>query len=50
VIERSIVYALANLVATNQVITGDCIEISLKPDGTLAFNKIAAVAAVAAAG
>ncbi len=50
VIERRIVYALANLVATNQVSTGDCLDISLKPDGTLAFTKIAAGATVAAAG
>ena len=50
VIERNIVYALANLVATNQVSTGDCLDINLKPDGTLAFTKIAAVATVAAAG
>ncbi|HYN15657.1 MAG TPA: AAA family ATPase [Terriglobales bacterium] len=49
VIERNIVYALANLVATNQVITGDCIDISLKSDGTLAFIKAAAAASTAAA-
>ena len=39
VIERRIVYALANLVATRQISTGDCIDITLKPDGTLAFTK-----------
>jgi ATP-dependent Clp protease ATP-binding subunit ClpA len=39
VLERRIVYALANLVATRQISTGDCIEISWKPDGTLAFTK-----------
>ncbi len=39
VIERRIVYALANLVATRQIATGDCIDITLKPDGTLAFTK-----------
>lgn len=39
VIERRIVYALANLVATHQISTGDCIDITLKPDGTLAFTK-----------
>jgi ATP-dependent Clp protease ATP-binding subunit ClpA len=39
VIERNIVYALANLVATKQVASGDCIDISLKPDGGLAFKK-----------
>jgi len=50
VIERHIVYALANLVATSQVSTGDCINISLKTDGTLAFTKIVAVATVATAG
>lgn len=49
VIERSIVYALANLVATNQVITGDRININLNPDGTLAFIKAAVVASSNAA-
>jgi ATP-dependent Clp protease ATP-binding subunit ClpA len=39
VIERRIVYALANLVATRQISTGDCIDITLKPDRTLAFTK-----------
>jgi len=39
VIEKNIVYALANLVATKQVSSGDCIEISLKSDGALAFRK-----------
>jgi len=39
VIERRIVYALANLVATRQISSGDCIDITLKPDGTLAFSK-----------
>ena len=39
VIERRIVYALANLVATRQISTGDCIDITLKADGTLAFTK-----------
>jgi ATP-dependent Clp protease ATP-binding subunit ClpB len=44
VIERRIVYALANLVATRQISTGDCIDITLKPDGTLAFTKAKTVA------
>jgi ATP-dependent Clp protease ATP-binding subunit ClpB len=44
VIERNIVYALANLVATRQVAGGDCIEISLRPDGGLAFRKASVVA------
>ena len=39
VLERRIVYALANLVATRQISTGDCIDITLKPDGALAFAK-----------
>ena len=39
VIERRIVYALANLVATRQISSGDCIDINLKPDGTPAFTK-----------
>ncbi|HYL16933.1 MAG TPA: AAA family ATPase [Terriglobales bacterium] len=38
VIERNIVYALANLVATNQVAAGDCIDVGLQSDG-LAFSK-----------
>jgi len=45
VIERNIVYALANLVATGQVAVGDCIDISLKRDGTLAFRKAASAGA-----
>jgi ATP-dependent Clp protease ATP-binding subunit ClpB len=43
VIERNVVYGLANLVATGQVASGDCIEIGLKPDGSLAFSKVPAV-------
>lgn len=42
VIERHIVYPLANLVASGQVSGGECIEINLKPDGSLAFTKAAA--------
>ncbi len=50
VLERRIVYALANLVATRQIATGDCINITLKPDGALAFTKAkSAVQAEAAA-
>jgi len=43
VIERNIVYALANLVATGQVASGDCIEIGMIPGGGLKFSKAAAV-------
>ncbi len=51
VIERRIVYAMANLVATRQIATGDCINVTLKPDGTLAFTKaMAAVAEESAVG
>ncbi len=39
VVEREIVFALANLVATGQVASGDCVEIVLKADGTLLFEK-----------
>jgi ATP-dependent Clp protease ATP-binding subunit ClpB len=39
VIERRLVYALANLVATGQVGSGECIEVGLKPDGNLGFTK-----------
>jgi ATP-dependent Clp protease ATP-binding subunit ClpA len=44
VIERRIVYALANLVATRQIAGGDCIDVGLKPDGSLAFTKVIAAA------
>jgi ATP-dependent Clp protease ATP-binding subunit ClpA len=46
VIERNIVYGLANLVATGQVTSGDCIQIGLKPDGGLAFSKLPALVSV----
>jgi ATP-dependent Clp protease ATP-binding subunit ClpA len=42
VIEKNIVYGLANLVATGQVKSGDCVSIGIKPDGGLTFAKIAA--------
>jgi len=44
VTEKSIVYGLANLVATSQVKGGDCVSIGIKADGTLTFAKIAAMA------
>jgi ATP-dependent Clp protease ATP-binding subunit ClpB len=44
ILERRIVYALANLVATRQISTGDCIDITLKPDGSLGFIKVLAAA------
>lgn len=44
VIERNIVYALANLVATGQVSGGECINVSLNADETLAFTKAAPAA------
>ncbi|HMK21741.1 MAG TPA: hypothetical protein VK466_05365, partial [Terriglobales bacterium] len=47
VIERNIVYGLANLVATGQVASGDLIQIGLKPDGGLAFSKAPAQASPA---
>jgi ATP-dependent Clp protease ATP-binding subunit ClpA len=50
VIERSIVYPLANLVATSQVTSGDCIDITVKPEGGLAFSKAEALASVESAG
>jgi ATP-dependent Clp protease ATP-binding subunit ClpB len=43
VLERNLVYPLANLVATDQVLTGEHIEIDLRPDGTLSFIKTIAV-------
>lgn len=48
VIERNIVYGLANLVATGQVKTGDCVNVGMKPDGGLGFTKTAAAASEAA--
>ena len=39
VIERNIVYSLANLVATGQAVTGDCIEIDIDEHGVLVFSK-----------
>lgn len=39
VIECSIVYGLANLVATGQVVSGDTVSITMKVDGGLAFSK-----------
>lgn len=42
VIERNIVYGLANLVATGQVKTGDCVNVGMKPDGGLGFSKTVA--------
>ncbi len=44
VIEKNIVYGLANLVATGQVKSGDCVSIGIKPDGVLTFAKLAATA------
>lgn len=43
VIERHIVYSLANLVATGQVEAGDSIVIGMAGDGSLAFTKKEAV-------
>jgi ATP-dependent Clp protease ATP-binding subunit ClpA len=42
VIERHIVYPLANLVATGQVVGGDCVEIGIKSGGGLSFTIPAA--------
>jgi len=42
VIERNIVYGLANLVATGQIKGGECISVNLKPDGSLGFSKSSA--------
>ena len=41
-IERNVVFALANLVATGQVQAGDQVEIGLGDDGNLTFSKAAA--------
>jgi ATP-dependent Clp protease ATP-binding subunit ClpA len=42
VIERNVVYGLANLVATGQVTSGDTVWIGLRPEGSLTFTKAAA--------
>jgi ATP-dependent Clp protease ATP-binding subunit ClpB len=47
VIEHHVVYALANLVATAQVKTGECVDIALRPDNTLAFTVTTAHARAA---
>ncbi|HZP63238.1 MAG TPA: AAA family ATPase [Terriglobales bacterium] len=39
VIERNLVYGLANLVATGQIKAGDCVRVDLKEDNTLAFSR-----------
>jgi ATP-dependent Clp protease ATP-binding subunit ClpB len=44
-IERHLVFPIANLVATNQVASGDSIEVDLRADGTLAFTKVAVASA-----
>jgi len=44
VIERNIVYGLANLVATGQIKGGECIMVDRKADGSLGFSKAATVA------
>ncbi|MGA7379542.1 MAG: AAA family ATPase [Terriglobales bacterium] len=44
VTEKSIVYGLANLVASGQIKGGDCVSIGMKPDGSLTFAKILATA------
>ncbi|HYA24511.1 MAG TPA: AAA family ATPase [Terriglobales bacterium] len=49
VIERNIVYGLANLVATGQIRGGECIIVDRKPDGSLGFSKAAAVVSKASA-
>jgi ATP-dependent Clp protease ATP-binding subunit ClpA len=49
VIERHLVYSLANLVATRQVAAGDRIDIDLQADGSLGFSKSAAARSNAAA-
>jgi ATP-dependent Clp protease ATP-binding subunit ClpA len=49
VIERNIVYALANLLATGQIAPEECINIDLQRDGDLAFTKVVAAAQKASA-
>lgn len=49
VIERNIVYGLANLVATGQIKAGDRVTVRMKPDGSLGFGKTFAIAGLASA-
>jgi len=49
VIERNIVYGLANLVATGQVKSGECVTVNLKPDGSLGFSRATASVGAASA-
>ena len=49
VIERNIVYRLANLVATRQIKAGDCVTVRMKPDGSLGFGKASVIAGVESA-
>jgi ATP-dependent Clp protease ATP-binding subunit ClpB len=49
VIERNIVYGLANLVATGQIKGGECISVDRKPDGSLGFSKAAVAVGKASA-
>jgi len=49
IIERNIVYGLANLVATGQIKGGDCIRVNLNEDDSLAFSKVSPIAFNAAA-
>jgi ATP-dependent Clp protease ATP-binding subunit ClpB len=44
VIEKNIVYGLANLVATGQVARGDCVFVDVKPEGGLVFSKAVGMA------
>ncbi len=39
IIERRLVYPLANLVATGQVVSGDRVDVSLNADGSFSFTK-----------
>ncbi len=50
VIEREIVFHMANLVATGQVASGECIDVSLGNDGTLVFRKRVTAAEASAGG
>jgi ATP-dependent Clp protease ATP-binding subunit ClpA len=50
VIERHLVYALANIVASGQVGPEECVDVSLSPAGRLTFTKVVAAAKGLAAG
>jgi len=50
VIERNLVYGLANLVATGQIKGGDCVTVQLRSEGGLGFGRVTEAGSIAVAG